>query len=107
MYHNSRPNWFGCCMQQVTNNTFKLILQGSNVKLSDIHFRNIRGASLSHVAVTLNCSNAFPCQGVELVDIDLSYIGAPSNDGVPVRSTCQNVKPTFTGKMNPAACLAK
>ena len=81
--------------------------QGSNVKLSDVHFKNIRGTSLSHVAVTLNCSDVFPCQGVELVDIYLSYTGAPSNDGVAVRSACQNIKPTFTGKMNPAACPAK
>ncbi|KAK1398828.1 exopolygalacturonase [Heracleum sosnowskyi] len=80
--------------------------QGSNVKLSDIHFRNIRGVSLSKVAVTLNCSSAFPCQGVELVDINLSSKGAGTSDGVAVRSACQNVKPTFSGKMNPASCLA-
>lgn len=79
---------------------------GSNVKLSDVHFKNIRGTSLSHVAITLNCSDVFPCERVELADIDLSYTGAPAMDGVTVRSACQNIKPTLTGKMNPAACPA-
>ncbi|XP_017251944.1 exopolygalacturonase-like [Daucus carota subsp. sativus] len=81
--------------------------QGSNVKLSDIHFRNIRGTSLTNVAVTLNCSSTFPCEGVELVDIDLSYAGAPSQDSLPVQSACQNVKPTVSGIMNPPACPAR
>ncbi|KAJ4839196.1 hypothetical protein Tsubulata_023145 [Turnera subulata] len=41
----------------------------SQVKISDVHFKNIKGTSASNVAVTLLCSSTAPCEGVELLDI--------------------------------------
>ncbi|KAA8543073.1 hypothetical protein F0562_021432 [Nyssa sinensis] len=76
--------------------------QGSSkVKISDIHFRNIRGSSISDVAVSLDCSNANPCEGVELVDIDLTYSGTCS---CSLSAACSNAKAIFTGKQSPVAC---
>ncbi|KAF2312020.1 hypothetical protein GH714_027772 [Hevea brasiliensis] len=48
----------------------------SRVKISDVHFRNIKGTSTSIVAVNVECSSAVPCEGVELQDIDLAYTGS-------------------------------
>ncbi|CAN4101917.1 unnamed protein product [Withania somnifera] len=71
----------------------------SKVKLVDIHFKNIRGTSSSkYPPVALNCSEAVPCEGVELADIDISPTG---NIVALAASTCQNAKMTSSGKNNP------
>ena len=72
---------------------------GSNVKLSDVHFRNIRGTSATGVAVALHCSEAAPCEGVELADINLT-----TAKGGAISSVCEHAKATFRGKQSPAAC---
>ncbi|KAL0453034.1 UNVERIFIED_CONTAM: Exopolygalacturonase [Sesamum latifolium] len=69
----------------------------SSVKLSDIHFRNIRGSTISKIPVKLNCSSAFPCQGVELANINLTPVGRIG----PLTSTCSNAKISIRGKLNP------
>ncbi|KAL7125650.1 hypothetical protein ABFS83_14G130900 [Erythranthe nasuta] len=71
----------------------------SKVKISDVHFRNIRGTSISAVSISLNCSSTFPCQGIELSNIDLQPI-APIG---PLRSSCSNARFFVTGKINPTA----
>ncbi|XP_059298475.1 exopolygalacturonase clone GBGE184 [Lycium ferocissimum] len=73
----------------------------SKVKLVDIHFKNIRGTTNSKAPVALNCSEALPCDGIELVDIDLAPIG---NIGSLLAATCQNAKTILGGKNNPPAC---
>ncbi|EXC34923.1 hypothetical protein L484_020040 [Morus notabilis] len=72
----------------------------SRIKISDVSFKNIRGTSTTALAVNLVCSSGFPCQNVEIADIDLQYSG---NDG-PIMSQCKNVKPTISGKQNPNPC---
>ncbi|XP_059625329.1 exopolygalacturonase clone GBGE184-like [Cornus florida] len=78
----------------------------SNVKISNVHYKNIRGTTVSNVAVALNCSEAVPCEGVELVDIDLKSSGI--SEKIESQSTisglCSNAKATFSGKQNPSAC---
>ena len=68
----------------------------SNVKLSNISFRRIKGTSASPVAVQLFCSPNNPCAGVELADIDLG--GGTSE--------CANVNPTISGVYTPSKCAA-
>ncbi|XP_075096879.1 polygalacturonase-like [Nicotiana tabacum] len=73
----------------------------SRVKLVDIHFKNIRGTTTSKIPVALNCSEALPCEGIELVDIDLVPVGSI---GPLLPATCQNAKTILNGKNNPPAC---
>ncbi|KAL3725347.1 hypothetical protein ACJRO7_030372 [Eucalyptus globulus] len=80
------------------------VTKPSNVKLSDVHFKNIRGTTVSEVAVLLQCSSSNPCEQVELSDIDLSFAGDASGSK-NVTSLCKNTKPTFIGTQNPPACL--
>ncbi|KAI9177377.1 hypothetical protein LWI28_014430 [Acer negundo] len=73
----------------------------SQVKINDVSFKNIRGTSATPVAVKLACSSGFPCQGVEIADIDLTYTGKEAAAAV---SQCSNIDPKISGKMNPPAC---
>ncbi|KAJ4809393.1 Pectin lyase-like superfamily protein [Rhynchospora pubera] len=73
----------------------------SKVKLSNIHFTNIRGTSATPVAVTLECSKGYPCQNVNLKDIQLKYI-----NGSDATLACANVSPQFSGTVNPKKCTA-
>ncbi|KAM5564090.1 hypothetical protein ABKV19_018618 [Rosa sericea] len=72
-------------------------------KLSDIHFRNIKGTSSHNVAVSLSCSATNPCDGVELNNIDIALGGAGTAKNTDIASECYNAKVTTKGTMNPAA----
>lgn len=71
------------------------------MKLSKLSFKNIYGTSASPNAVKIDCSKTFPCQNVEVSNIDLKYIGK-----IPATatSTCDNVKPIISGKQTPKLC---
>ncbi|KAF3325435.1 exopolygalacturonase-like protein [Carex littledalei] len=73
----------------------------SKVKLSDIRFSGIKGTSATPVAVTLICSQGYPCQNVSLKDIQLKYI-----NGSDATAVCSNVKPSFAGTALPKTCTA-
>ncbi|KAL5704984.1 galacturonan 1,4-alpha-galacturonidase [Ranunculus cassubicifolius] len=74
--------------------------QPSKVKLSNIHFTNIRGTSTSKNAVSMKCSPEVPCEGIELCDIDLKS----ATGGVPVLSECSNIKVGTKGIQFPKPC---
>ncbi|KAJ7008268.1 exopolygalacturonase [Populus alba x Populus x berolinensis] len=76
-----------------------VIHRPSRVKISNVHYQNIKGTSTSNVAVSFLCSSSVPCQGVELVDIDLAYIGQKAN--MPLSSSCLNANVKSGGKQNP------
>ncbi|KAA8524801.1 hypothetical protein F0562_011224 [Nyssa sinensis] len=80
---------------------------------SDMHFENIImnnagnpvlidqeycpwGQCKSLEAMKLVCSKSLPCENVEIADIDLAYHGPEG----PANSTCANIQPKFTGKVN-------
>ncbi|PKA62402.1 galacturan 1,4-alpha-galacturonidase [Apostasia shenzhenica] len=72
-------------------------LKPSRVRISNVTFHNIKGTSETMTAINLVCSQTFPCEAVQLSDIDLKYAGSDAN------ATCINVKATVAGDVNPAA----
>ncbi|XP_028771166.1 exopolygalacturonase clone GBGE184-like [Neltuma alba] len=71
-------------------------------KISDVHFKNIKGSTTTNAAVSLDCSITNPCEGVEVADIDLTF--TPLHANKSFFSACSNAKATFTGTLNPPAC---
>jgi len=72
----------------------------STIKLVDISFKNIRGTSGNKDAVKLLCSKGYPCENVQVGDINIQYTGA---DG-PATFMCSNVRPKLVGTQFPKAC---
>ncbi|KAG6436717.1 hypothetical protein SASPL_101619 [Salvia splendens] len=53
----------------------KMVAEQSNVKISDVHFRRIKGTTTSEIPIMFNCSTTNPCENTELADIDLKPVG--------------------------------
>ncbi|BFG42913.1 hypothetical protein CerSpe_291870 [Prunus speciosa] len=65
--------------------------QRSAVQVKNVLYQNIRGTSASTDAITFNCSQSVPCQGIVLQNIQLQ-------NG---RAKCNNVKPAYKGAVSP------
>ncbi|XP_059663919.1 exopolygalacturonase-like [Cornus florida] len=72
----------------------------SQVKISRVSLKNIRGTSSTRIAVKLDCSKSVPCENVEVGDINLTYKG-PGGEVAAATSECENVKPKTFGTLNP------
>ncbi|EYU17605.1 hypothetical protein ABFS82_07G106200 [Erythranthe guttata] len=77
--------------------------KNSGVKVSQVRFEQIKGTSLTQKAITLRCSSTNPCQGIELKDIDLTYVN--HNFKKPTLSDCENARGFCTGFVYPKNCL--
>nr|XP_016508200.1 PREDICTED: polygalacturonase-like isoform X1 [Nicotiana tabacum] len=66
--------------------------QKEAVHVSNIMYKNIKGTSSTHTAVKLNCSKTVPCQGIQMENVDIRYLGDPT-----VKALCANVKYTTKG----------
>ncbi|KAK6265357.1 hypothetical protein QUC31_016194 [Theobroma cacao] len=75
----------------------------SKVSISDVFYTNIRGTTISKVAVDLTCSLSNPCQGIHLNNVNLQYAGLP-NDNLPFSSNCVNAKVAYVGAQSPLPC---
>ncbi|XP_047975557.1 exopolygalacturonase clone GBGE184-like [Salvia hispanica] len=64
----------------------KMVAEQSNVKISDVHFRRIKGTTISEIPILFNCSTTNPCDNIELADIDLK----PMGEAKTVSSACQS-----------------
>ncbi|CAN6454252.1 unnamed protein product [Victoria cruziana] len=71
----------------------------SRVKISDVKFSNIRGTSTGPVAVNLQCSAGYPCENINIQEINVNYGGGGGS-----ASTCSHVKAIYSGKQVPAPC---
>lgn len=81
--------------------------QPSKWKLKDVRFRNIKGTSASKVSISLACSSMFPCEVVEMTNINLAYGGTKFKTSV-TDSVCANAKVTPSGSLNnPIPCSSK
>ncbi|KAG7581338.1 Pectin lyase fold/virulence factor [Arabidopsis suecica] len=74
--------------------------KSSSIKLANISFKRIRGTSGNKDAVKLLCSKGYPCENVQVGDINIQYTGA---DG-PATFMCSNVRPKLVGTQFPKAC---
>lgn len=72
----------------------------SHVQIRDVTYNKIWGTSTSQAALNMQCSKTFPCQGVELSNINLKYNGG---DGSAM-ALCENVGGSVRGKIVPAGC---
>ncbi|KAJ8527582.1 hypothetical protein K7X08_015033 [Anisodus acutangulus] len=73
--------------------------QGSGVKISDIKYQDIRGTSATEVAVKFDCSKKYPCSGISLEDVNLSYKEQPAD------ASCVNAGGRASGFEKPNSCL--
>ncbi|KAK4405521.1 Exopolygalacturonase [Sesamum angolense] len=71
----------------------------SRVKISDVFYQNIRGTTISPVAVNLKCSAQEPCKNIRFHNINLRH-----TSNVRVSSTCTNAVVQRTGLQSPQAC---
>ncbi|XP_027905240.1 exopolygalacturonase-like [Vigna unguiculata] len=75
--------------------------EASLVQIKNVIFSNIKGTTATPIAVDLRCSNKFPCETIQLENIDLSL----SLKSKPSGSRCANIKPIYKGMQNPQGCL--
>ena len=73
----------------------------SHVSVKDVTFRNITGTSSTPEAISLLCSDAQPCSGVQLVDVNVEYAGKNNK----TMAVCSNAKGTAKGSLEALACL--
>ena len=76
-----------------------IFLQASGVKVSDVTYEDIHGTSESEVAMRFECSSKYPCSGIKLKDVKLTY-----RNKAP-QSTCAHAGGTASGFIEPASCL--
>ncbi|XWS35520.1 hypothetical protein CRYUN_Cryun20dG0004100 [Craigia yunnanensis] len=72
--------------------------QVSAVQVSNVLYQNIRGTSASNVALKLDCSQSFPCQGIFLQDVALR----PQEEEEDIaEASCANVRLSYLGNVSP------
>lgn len=72
----------------------------SRVHISDVMYQNIRGTTITPLAVNLMCSPSVPCSNVKLSDVNLRLIG-----NTRLASACANAQVSQTGIVIPPPCL--
>lgn len=79
--------------------------QSSGVAVSGVEYRNISGTSRRAEAIRFACSDAVPCTGIVLADIDLRRAD-DGGDGGEVQTVCNCAAGVDYGRVRPAAdCL--
>ncbi|XP_031263602.1 polygalacturonase-like [Pistacia vera] len=73
--------------------------QVSGVKISDVMYQDIRGTSATAVAIKFDCSTKYPCTGIRLQNVNLTYLNQVA------QSSCNNVIGKTLGLVKPNSCL--
>ncbi|CAA2983098.1 polygalacturonase-like [Olea europaea subsp. europaea] len=60
--------------------------QSSTVQVKNVVYQNIHGTSASNVAINLDCSKSYPCQGIVLQNVNIVREGDGS-----VKAVCNNI----------------
>ncbi|XP_078443357.1 exopolygalacturonase-like [Wolffia australiana] len=74
----------------------------SMVKISNVRFQDIKGSSSTKVAIKLSCSEALPCEDLQLIDINLAFVGKDNDEAVAL---CTNAQGRSLGSVVPSSCL--
>ena len=75
------------------------IEQASGVMISDVIYQDIKGTSATQIAVKFDCSIKFPCKGIKMEDVELTYKNQPAG------ASCNNADGTTSGVIQPDSCL--
>lgn len=73
--------------------------QASGIRISDVTYSDVHGTSATSVAVKFDCSKKFPCSGIKLEDVNLTYKDQPA------QASCVNAGGTSSGLVEPTSCL--
>lgn len=60
----------------------------------------MHGTSATKVAVKFDCSKKYPCRGIKMQDVNLSF-----KNQLPASAYCVNAAGTTSGVMKPTSCF--
>lgn len=69
------------------------------MKISDVRYQDIHGTSATEVAVKFDCSSEYPCSGIRLEDVKLTYANKVA------QASCFHADGTTSGLVIPESCL--
>ncbi|KAM7254982.1 hypothetical protein ACFE04_020223 [Oxalis oulophora] len=72
----------------------------SGVKINDVLYQDIKGTSATPVAIKFDCSSKYPCSGIKLQNVYLTY-----RNRQVAQSSCSNVKGSSAGLVQPDSCI--
>lgn len=73
--------------------------QVSGVEINNVIFQDIHGTSATEVAVKINCSPKYPCTGINLEDVKLTY------ENKHAVASCNHVGGITSGVVQPNNCF--
>ncbi|XP_057471122.1 polygalacturonase-like [Actinidia eriantha] len=73
--------------------------QASGVKISDVTYQDIHGSSATELAIKFDCSTKYPCSGLILEDINLTY------GDKAAEASCVNANGSASGLIKPSSCF--
>lgn len=62
-------------------------------------YQDIHGTSATHVAVKFDCSSKYPCSGIKLEDVKLTYKNQPA------LASCNHAGGAALGSVQPESCF--
>ncbi|KAA0060589.1 polygalacturonase-like precursor [Cucumis melo var. makuwa] len=71
----------------------------SGIKISDVTYKSIYGTSASLVAIKLDCSPKFPCKGIVLENVQLTYKNGNA------KASCINAQGSTVDMVEPMGCF--
>ncbi|KAK1426417.1 hypothetical protein QVD17_15088 [Tagetes erecta] len=74
--------------------------QASGVKINNVKYENVHGTSATKVAVKFDCSKKYPCKGITMQDVNLTF-----KNKVPASAYCVNAGGKTSGVMKPTGCF--
>ncbi|KNA12651.1 hypothetical protein SOVF_124140 [Spinacia oleracea] len=66
-------------------------------KITDVHFKNIKGTTTTKAALSFACDKATSCEGIEVVDVLINFTETGKVVQNVLSASCANAKVMFTG----------